>query len=58
MRLFTDAELIALGTKVQEARYKGGRMVLEKFGKKHFSMLGKLSAEKRKANKLLRRTII
>jgi len=48
MRLFTDAELIALGTKVQEARYKGGRMVLEKFGKKHFSLLGKLSAAKRK----------
>lgn len=47
----TDTELIAIGLQVQEARRKGGVTVLNKLGKKHFSMLGKLSAEKRRAKK-------
>lgn len=44
----SDAELIAIGLKVQEYRKRGGVSVLHKFGKKHFSELGKLSALKRK----------
>ena len=47
----TDQELIAYGLQVQAARTKGGKMVLEKYGKTHFSLLGKKSAEKKKALK-------
>lgn len=44
----SDNELIAIGLQVQEARKKGGTMVLKKYGHGHFSKLGKLSAEKKK----------
>lgn len=48
MKIMSDDELIAMGLQVQEARRKGGMVVLQKFGKKHFSLLGKRSAEKKK----------
>ena len=51
MKLFTDKELIEIGRKSQELRSKGGQTILNKFGKEHFSKLGKLSAAKRKENK-------
>lgn len=44
MKNMTNDELIAFGLQVQQWRKKGGVAVREKFGKKHFSMLGKLSA--------------
>lgn len=49
----TEAEMkyIAIGMQVEEARRKGGVTVLNKLGKKWFSQLGKLSAEKRRAKK-------
>jgi hypothetical protein len=47
----TDAQLIALGLQIIEARKKGGRMTLQKYGKSHFSDLGKKSAEVKKAKK-------
>lgn len=53
-----EMKYIAIGMQVEEARRKGGVTVLNKLGKKWFSQLGKLSAEKRKQNKLVRRTII
>lgn len=49
---FSDQQLIALGLQIIEARRKGGRMVLKKYGLSYFSKLGKLSAEKRKNAKL------
>lgn len=48
MKITTDAQLIAMGLQVQEARRKGGRTVFKKYGADHFSKLGKISAEKRK----------
>jgi CRISPR/Cas system type I-B associated protein Csh2 (Cas7 group RAMP superfamily) len=47
----SDSELIAIGLQVQEARRKGGRTVYKMYGKEHFSKLGKISAEKKKALK-------
>jgi hypothetical protein len=49
-KTYTQEELAMIGFEIIEARRKGGRMVLKKYGKPHFSMLGKLSAEKRKKN--------
>ena len=51
MKTFSDNDLIALGLKVQEWRTKGGVSVMKKYGKDHFSMLGKMSAERKKALK-------
>ena len=47
----SDSELIAIGLQVQEARKKGGRTVYKLYGASHFSKLGKISAEKKKALK-------
>lgn len=51
MKITTDAQLIAMGLQVQEARRKGGKTVFKKYGADHFSKLGKISAEKRLKNK-------
>ena len=47
----TDAELIAIGLQVQEARRKGGKTVFKKYGHDHFSKLAKLSNKRRQENK-------
>ena len=52
MKNFTDNQLIAMGLQIQQARQKGGLTIVEKFGKEHFSMLGKLSAQKKKEKKI------
>ena len=46
-----NAQLIAWGLKIEEARRKGGKTVYKKYGPAHFSKLGKISAEKKKALK-------
>lgn len=51
MKIFTDDQLIAMGLQIQEARSKGGKTILKTYGKKHFSMLGKLSADKKRKAK-------
>jgi uncharacterized LabA/DUF88 family protein len=51
MKTYSDTDLIALGLQIQQARSKGGKTILEKFGKEHFSELGKLSALKKKSMK-------
>ena len=51
MKNFTDNQLIAMGLQIQQARQKGGLTIVEKFGKEHFSRLGKLSALKKKSMK-------
>ncbi|HEX9060869.1 MAG TPA: hypothetical protein VF941_11875 [Clostridia bacterium] len=38
---------------VKEAASLGGKSTLKKYGNDHFSKLGKISSEKRKAKKLL-----
>jgi len=48
MKLFTNDQLIAMGLQIQEARRKGGNMVLKKYGPGHFSKLGKISADKKR----------
>lgn len=42
-----EMKYIAMGMQLEEARKKGGRTVYKKYGKEHFSKLGKLSAKKR-----------
>ena len=54
----TDLEKLALADNVISWRRKGGEKIKSKFGLDYFKNLNKLSQEKRKANKLLRRTII
>lgn len=51
MKTYSKTDLIAMGLQIQQARSKGGRTILEKFGKEHFSEMGKLSALKKKENK-------
>lgn len=48
----SNAELIAIGLQVQEARRKGGKTIYKIYGKEYFSKLGKLSALKKAQNKL------
>ena len=49
---YTEEELAAIGFEIIEARRKGGRMVLKKYGPGHFSKLAKLSNKKRSENKI------
>lgn len=52
MKIVTDEELIAMGMQVLEARRKGGRTTLKKYGAEHFANLGRKSAEKKKILKI------
>lgn len=59
MKEYTQEELAVIGLDIIEARKKGGRTTFTKHGgNKYFVELQKKSVESRKANKLLRRTII
>ena len=49
---YTKEELAKIGFEIIEARRKGGRMVLKKYGPDHFSKLAKLSNKKREENKI------
>ncbi len=51
-KVYTQEELAAFGFEVLEARRKGGRMVLKKYGPGYFSKLAKLSNKKRAENKI------
>lgn len=57
MKNLSDNDLIALGLKMQEWRTKGGVSVMKKYGKDHFSILGKKSAEKRKNREMVKKLI-
>jgi len=47
-KTYTQKELIHIALQVQEARSKGGKALITKYGNEHFSKLGKLSQEKKK----------
>lgn len=58
-KVYTQEELSVIGLEIIEARRKGGKTTFKNHGgNKYFVELQKKSVESRKANKLLRRTII
>lgn len=52
MKTLTEKELIAIGLQVQEARRKGGKVVLEKYGSDHFKKLRQIGLEKQRKAKI------
>ena len=50
-KVYTQEEIAAFGFEVLEARRKGGKMVLKKYGPEYFSKLAKLSNKRRQENK-------